>query len=281
MKRIIVTGWLTASFVLGAWAATVWGQEVIAEPAKIGTASLFIKQDGLEVPTMDFQMVVADESGAVNVIGGPAAMPFSFGFGDAMASPIPGFGGDMMSMLNNNSVQRDLELSDDQREQLRRLRQDFAQKVSEHARTLREGNFNPESGRNLGETIKQLQKQQAADLEEILLPHQMRRLREISVQTRLRSMGPTGALSDKEFAEELGITPEQLKKLKERAKEIGKELKEKMERLREEAQKELFKELTRDQLDKLQRMMGDRFEFPKDDEEAPRALRFKRSGGDE
>ena len=284
MNRWVVTGWLAGSFLVGMCAATAVGQ--IVEGGEGGTrggsttitVGQSVSQDETVVPTMDFQMVVADESGAVNVIsGGAPAFTYGFsGFNDALAAPMPGFGGDMMSMLNQASVQRDLELSDDQRDQLQRLRQDFTRKVSDQARLMREGNFSPEAGRGLGETIRELQKQQEADVEQILLPHQVRRLREISFQTRMKTMGPTGALSDKAIAEELGLSSEQLKRLKEKAKEVGRDLKEKIERLREEAQQELLKELTRDQLNKLERMLGDRFEFPKDDQLQPPGLRFKR-----
>jgi DNA anti-recombination protein RmuC len=91
----------------------------------------------------------------------------------------------------------------------------------------------------------------------------------------MKAMG-LNALNDKKLAEELGMTEEQLEKLKERAKELSSELQKKIQELREETQQTLLKELSKDQREKLQEMTGSKFDMP-----APKPLEMRRPRGSE
>ena len=168
---------------------------------------------------------------------------------------------DIFSLANNTSVQREIELVDEQMDQIREINSEFGKKIQEEISGMRLGNMDPDRGRNLSELIQRLNDEKRSRMQEVLLPHQFDRLRQIALQTQMKRSGEAATLGSDKVAEELGITPEQQEKIKARADELKKEMEQKIAQLKEEMRDELLDELTRDQREKLEEMMGDSFEL--------------------
>ena len=169
------------------------------------------------------------------------------------------------SMLNNSSVQQDLQLVDEQLDQIKQINEDFGKKIKEQMELLKDenGNFNFQSGAGLGDLIRELKQEQQNQISSILLPEQQKRLEQVSRQMLMKQMGTSKALSGR-LAEELGITKEQNKKIRAKAKELKKQLEEKIAELRATAKEELLEELTSKQKEKLKDLLGDEFVQQKD-----------------
>lgn len=183
------------------------------------------------------------------------------GFGGGF-NPVPGM--DKIGLLTNEAVQKELELADDQKADLR--------KIGEDARTQSQNlfsGFNFREFQNLSEEERAkrreesnkkreaLGKELVQKIEAVLLPHQMERLNEISIQVR-----GTRALRDDDVAQALGLKPDQKEKLeaipqevfarnreggqdgnRERFAEAGKEIEEKSLAVLTAEQKEKFEKM--------------------------------------
>ena len=172
---------------------------------------------------------------------------FSFGFGGTA---------DKFSMLQNPAIQKEIELVDEQVQQIRKIQKEFGKKIKDQLK----GGISGDKARNLGEMIKKLKEEQQEQIKEILLEHQRERLNQVSLQQTLRNSGTANALASKSFREELGLSDEQVKGLREKAAELKKEMEEKIKKMREEMKEELLGELSSSQRRKLKKMLGDKYE---------------------
>jgi Spy/CpxP family protein refolding chaperone len=113
-----------------------------------------------------------------------------------------GFGGDNTSMLlRNEKVQKELELSKDQVDQLTKL----AEETREAMADLRDQDLDREKRT---EKATELTKKGTAKINEVLLPHQQDRLKELRIQ-----LAGNRALLQADVAEKLNLTSEQKEKL--------------------------------------------------------------------
>lgn len=186
---------------------------------------------------------------------------------DMMDAPFAlggGGGGSPFSMLNNPSVQKDLQLVDEQMDQINQINKDFGEKIRDKVLELRNGDSS-----GLMELIGDLKEKQNQQIESILLPNQQARLKQVSRQMKLKRLGSERALTDA-LAEDLGITDEQKKSIKNKAKELQSELEKKFAELKAKAKKELFEELTKEQQSKLEELLGDELVIKEEDQKGHR-----------
>ena len=190
---------------------------------------------------------------------------------------------DPINLINDASVQKDLELVDDQVTQLREMQREFSRELKDQIGDLSKGDFDKSRIKDIGKLVSELRAKQKTRMEQLLLPHQVDRLKQVALQKHMESAGTAGALGGK-IADELGITDEQKEQLKQREKEIKQELAEKMAKMREEAREELLQVLNPDQRQKLKTMMGEKYKSdPKDWSDqrqrfrSPRRMRFNGS----
>jgi Spy/CpxP family protein refolding chaperone len=94
---------------------------------------------------------------------------------------------------------------------------------------------------------------------EVLLPEQLERLGQITAQLMLKEAAKKSGLGvlAPEMIELLDISEEQQQRLKEKGDELRKKITEELKRLTEEAKEELLQELTREQVDKYKKLIGD------------------------
>jgi hypothetical protein len=112
--------------------------------------------------------------------------------------------------------------------------------------------------RELESTLQQETKTRIA---EILLPHQVDRLKQLRLQMQVRNRG-LSALSTPDLADALGLSDDQKAKLAEKQAEAQKQLREKIEELRKQLQQDVIQEvLTPGQRDKLSKLTGTEFKL--------------------
>ena len=223
------------------------------------------------------QMVIAaasDDGGEVQMSaitfssdGEGGANVFSFAAPVAGMAMGGGFGDMSHFLVNDPGVQSEIELTDDQLSQIQQMNNEFGKEMKSKVDATMRG---PQADRgNLGTILSDIQRRQSERLGEILVPHQLDRLKQISFQRNEKFAGASGALLGKEIAEQLGISDEQKEKIKQRAAELKKEMDAKVAELQEKMRRELLNELTSEQREKLEELRGETFEF-KDEMTRPR-----------
>ena len=257
---------LMATLILVVGASYVACQEENFTEQRAIVVSASDDLDG-EANVMAFEMSDADGSFFI-----ADSFDTDFGFGI-------GAQGNNFSMLNNASVQKDLQLVDEQLEQIKEINKDFSAKIKEQMDLMKDdnGNFNFQMGSDFGDLIRDLRKQQQEQISSILLPNQQDRLQQVARQMRIKQQGTANSLTGK-LAEELGISAEQKKRIRDKSKELQQRLEEQIAELRAKAKKELLEELTAEQQDKLTELIGDEFIQKKEDRK--RRFRMRRPGGD-
>ncbi len=165
-------------------------------------------------------------------------------------------GGSASALLQQEAVQKELELNDDQIQELKTLasgQRDTFMKVFRENRNM--------SREERTELFRKIRNDLQEKVDGILLPHQSRRLKQLALQVRMRG-GVTSALFSEEVTKELNITDAQRDKLEATRTELEKELRDKIVKLRKEAQDKLLETLTPPQREAFKKMVGEPFDFP-------------------
>lgn len=169
-------------------------------------------------------------------------------------------GGDSPArLLSSESVQKDLELTEEQLESIKELGENRGRGDREAMRAEMEGLSQEERMEKFQEMMKTRNEESLKSLGEILLPQQMERLAQISAQASAR--GGARSLVSGTLAEKLNITDEQKEALQAKAEELQKSLDAKIEKLRSQMQDELLAELTPEQQSQFKELMGEKFTF--------------------
>ena len=172
--------------------------------------------------------------------GGPGGFG-GFGFG--------GFGGgSVLFTVLSEQVQKELEISDEQKASLQKLAEEIRGQRPDF-QALRD--LSPEEREKKMKEMEEQRQARSAEtnkkVSEILLPSQQERLREIIIQTR----GVQAAANNDDLAKALGLTDEQKQKIKDIA---GQDLQKMIE-------EKVLSVLTSDQKAKLEKMKAKKFEF--------------------
>lgn len=192
------------------------------------------------------------------------------GGGRGRGGPGGMMGDSPLTLINDRSVIEELELVDDQVDALNELQNDmrdvFRDSFSGMRDRFRDENVDREA---LMEEIRdKIQSQMGGvetELQEILLPHQAARLEELYFQMQARRSGTDGMLSNPKVKEKLGLTEQQIEEIQDKAEEVKAKLEEDIKELRESAREEVLSVLTSEQQKMIKEMMGDSFEFERDD----------------
>ena len=169
-----------------------------------------------------------------------------------------------LQWLWGEQMEKELEIVPDQKEALTKLRTDAYAKI----RTLYDMSIaDPqERMKKYNESAKALNEETEKKVQEILLPHQHRRIKQIALQIQLQSLGYSGGgLQGGSLADELKITDEQKVQLQEKQKEVQKEMQEKTQafykQLQEESREKLLNVLTPAQRKQLDELIGEKFQW--------------------
>ncbi len=223
--------------------------------------------------------------------GGPPRGPRPGGFGFGGFGMMGGGGGGAFglsamygSLLASPTVQRELELVDEQIAKLKEVNEKAQAAIREMFSGM--GNLRDmgeEERRARFEEMRKRSEAQAENIkkaiEEILLPHQVERLKGIALQR-----AGVAALNDKEIQRDLKMTEDQVAKIKAINEEAAKraqemfagmrdlspedrraqfaEMGQKMQESRKETETQLMNVLTAEQRETLENMKGDKLEIP-------------------
>jgi Spy/CpxP family protein refolding chaperone len=193
-------------------------------------------------------------------------------------------GGGYLGLLRNEKVQKEIELVADQKEKIEKLAKETndarREKMGDMSKLSRE-----EMQKKWAEVGKEMQEEAAKTqkkVEEILLPHQVERLKQIQLQSMLQ-FGPGMALANPDVVKGLALTDDQQAKIKSINEETMKamsemrpgggrpatdEEREKRQKARDEfdtkrkeSNTKLLDVLTAEQKDKLEKMKGEKFDL--------------------
>lgn len=166
-----------------------------------------------------------------------------------------------IGLLNSENVRKELDLVDQQYEELQSLSTEIQKRAATEIRNLDFSNV-----KNVSVKIRGIQRDMEKDIENLLLPHQVKRLRQIHVRSRLRGGSLARLLTSDPVKSDLELTEDQSEELIESEKEIEAELQEKIAKLRAEAREELLDRLKPEQRKKADELLGDAFEFERKSE---------------
>jgi hypothetical protein len=166
--------------------------------------------------------------------------------------------------LRNEQIQKEIELTADQKTKLDKIRQDYYASTQQMYKELR----NVDGGQRY-EKLNEMRKKLSSDIEsrvrKVLLKKQADRLRQIMLQMALLRQGSSRTLVQGEVAGELNLSEDQKAKLQEADNLARREMQEKIrkyqEKLRQEMLDKILSELDDNQRKKLKTMMGEEFQI--------------------
>ncbi|MCL4202890.1 MAG: hypothetical protein KJ000_10355 [Pirellulaceae bacterium] len=193
--------------------------------------------------------------GGFGGFGGPGAFG-GFGMGGLG-------GGDNLTLLLRADVRGELELLDEQVAELQKL----ADGMRDQFRDLMTPDENvswQDRMQRFREVAEKARDEAQQKVDKILLPHQKKRLEQLSNQMRMPG-GAMRGMTGGPLADELGLSDAQREKIRAKAEQLEAELRKKLAEMRAQAQAELLKELTPQQQAKIKEMFGEPFEFRRDE----------------
>ena len=200
-----------------------------------------------------------------------------------------GFGGegrgqDMLGLLRMESIQGEIELVDDQREEIEALQEELWSEMRERMSSVRD--LEPEERRERFAELRtemETQREQFQErIEAVLLPQQLKRLKELQVQSvaRRSGQGSLGILQNETILEELGIDAEKREELEAKAEEVLAKLQTQIKKMKAEAEDEILSVLSSEQRKKFREKVGESFDFDSGNDAGFRG-RGGRGGGPE
>ena len=178
----------------------------------------------------------------------------------------PGSRSQLFNLLSNESVRRELKLGEEQYAGVKQINAEAQKRMSElfRARVMQSGKGSTSisvGGGELQEIINENQRVAEEAIEEILLPEQLERVRQLAYQVQVAQVGLGEALVNGKLGQEIGVFEDQKQNLTDRAAKIEAEARAAILKIRAEARAKLFKELSPEQRKKAEELLGDYFEY--------------------
>ena len=168
-----------------------------------------------------------------------------------------GRGGGPLGLLQQAGVDKEIMLVDDQKEEIEKIQTAYRESMRTAMQEARDSGDRGQIRDVMNEKRKEMEEQ----MNGVLLPHQVERLEQLSVQSRIQRSGADGALESTEIRERLNLTDDQLKEIQEIASESQAELQKKVAELQKQARKKVLGALTPKQQQMWEELVGGEFEF--------------------
>ncbi len=195
------------------------------------------------------------------------AQPGGGGPGGGRGGMFGGGGQSSLFLLMNEKVQEELQLVDDQIEDLKGIQDEAQTAMRELFADMRNNGGGTQDRQAMFEEMRTKMEERTkdfeADVKEILLPEQMKRLEQLQVQMQSRGRGGsgTGLLDNEELKKKLGITAEQEEKMREAAEKAQEMVREESQKLQKKAMDQVLSILSSDQRKQYEELTGDSFDF--------------------
>ena len=235
--------------------------EIQASPDALSDGGAFFLPEIGENATVE--VLSGDDDGVMimsssSSIGGdlPAVMGRNMFGKNAQAS-------ELMGLLQNKSIREEIDLVDAQYQKMKDFQKAKSKDIQKVIKDVLGGG--KVDAKAIEQLVKKSQGEASKQLEDMLLPHQISRLRQVSRQVQMQQRGTAEMLTSRAFAKELGLNDEEKKDLRDKAKEIEKRVKAQIAKLKADARKELIDTLPADKQAKLKEMIGENFNYEKPD----------------
>lgn len=194
-------------------------------------------------------------------VGGPG----SFSFGSSLGGVDPNNRSQLFSLLTNESVRNELKLSEEQYDGAKKIMAESRNRMSELIRNQMKNSSGGRSVRIGGSEFSKLMEENRAQaetaIEEILLPTQLERVRQLAYQIEVSQDGMGEALTAGRLGQEIGVHEDQKQNLVDRAAKIEAEAQAAIIAIRAKAREKLFKELTPEQRKSAEKLLGPYFQY--------------------
>ncbi len=167
-----------------------------------------------------------------------------------------GGGGSSLDILADPSVRKEIDMLDDQYQQLLDFNASIQNRAVEQLRGLDFGQHDA-----VVRQLNDFREQAQSELEKLLLPHQLERLRQIELRSQLRRRSLVDILTTNPVKSELEITDDQANEMRAEEEAIKRDLEKEIAKLREKARERLLEKLEPEQKKEVEKMLGDAFEF--------------------
>lgn len=165
--------------------------------------------------------------------------------------------GTNLDLLSDKAIREEIEMVDEQYEELKQVQKKIQSRVAQEIRGI---DFSKRE--TVTTQIKRIRDRARKELDSLLLPHQVKRLQQLHLQSALRGRSLVDVITSDPLKTDLEIDDEQTQQLKKEEKKIEQELQKEIERLRKEAREKLISRLKPEQEKKLKELVGEEFDFP-------------------
>ncbi len=169
----------------------------------------------------------------------------------------------LFNLLSNESVRNELKLTEGQFGGVKKIMSEASKRITEmltQARTQGGGRIQLNGGQ-FGELMKANRAEAEAAIEEILLPEQLDRIRQLAYQIEVSQEGLGESLVNGRLGREIGVHDDQKQSLTDRAAKIEAEARQAILEIQAAARAKLFKELTPEQRKQAEELLGDYFDY--------------------
>ncbi|MGY8749637.1 MAG: hypothetical protein ACKVHR_16465 [Pirellulales bacterium] len=178
-----------------------------------------------------------------------------------------------LGLLSNPRVREDIEMVDDQYREFQERQLTLQQEMADQ---LRQIDFT--DTKNLPSQIKEIRNSAEREMNELLLPHQVKRLRQLRMQSLLQRRDLVQVLTADPIKSDLEITDEQSQELRDYQVQMQEDLQREIAKLQDKARSRLLSKLNPSQKRQVEEMIGDTFVF-KDSVDKAEGKAGKRSKG--
>ncbi|MEZ6137258.1 MAG: hypothetical protein R3C53_20405 [Pirellulaceae bacterium] len=238
------------------------------------TAKSLVGQEAPQISGVQILGINASgEGGQVasgKLIEGVAGVFSSGGGSFFQSSPLgvdPNSGSQLFKLMANESVQKELKLTDEQRVGTMKIMDESRKRMSEFLKKrLSERSANGSAsfsldGNAMREVMAQSQAEAEAAIEEILLPEQFERIKQLAFQIEVAQIGLGESLTNGRLGTEIDVHDDQKQHLTDRAMAIEAEARAAIAQIRSAAQAKLLAELTPDQRKAAEERLGKYFAY--------------------
>jgi hypothetical protein len=192
-------------------------------------------------------------------IGGPGGFISS----NLLGGVDPNNRSQLFQLLSNDSIRRELKLTEEQQQGVAQIIQENGKRMQERVRqAIAQGGGGIGSLRlDFSELMRVQREQSEAAIEEILLPEQLKRVRQLAYQIEIAQEGLGESLVNGRLGKDIGVYDQQKQQLTDRARDIEQELRAVIAKAHSAARMKLFAELTPDQRKAAEELVGDYFQY--------------------
>ncbi|MCA9192983.1 MAG: hypothetical protein KDB03_14505 [Planctomycetales bacterium] len=237
----------------------------------------FAHSDAQEVQFGAVQVIGVTESGAEPSAG--TQLKMAQGAAGIFLGSSPSFLGgvdpnsqsQLFQLLNNKSIRQELQLTEEQQQGVKTIVEESSKRISEAIRSSMADGGAGKISLNMKPLLEEHRAQAEAAIEEILLPDQLKRVRQLAFQIEIAQVGLGESLVNGRLGTEIGIYDDQKQFLTDRAAAIEAEVREQIAVIQTAARAKMFAELSPEQRKAAEELLGAYFSY--EEESLPKLLR--------